>query len=94
MAIKLFGLLIVVVDAAFPQFQINQKYVLLISVYTNQTAVTLGGPIGVFKAGPGDLFLPVSQKNHPLREQMQNKLGNSLPLLRTRVKHLPEQNRK
>lgn len=76
-------------NPAFPQFQMNQKYVLLISVYANQTAVTLGGPIGVFKAGPGDIFLPVSQKNHPLREEIQKKLGNSLPLLKTRVKHLP-----
>jgi hypothetical protein len=62
----------------FPPFKSNREYLLLISLYPNGVAFTLGGPTGVFMVNEDGQVSPVSPKSHPLKEQMQSIYGNSL----------------
>ena len=74
------------IDETFPEFEFNQKYVLLIKLYSNGTAWTVGGPVGVFKILHNDKVLPVRESGHQIQKDFKEKHGNSLERLRAHLK--------
>src|SRR5215216_2084529 len=52
----------------YPEYELNQKYVLLINIYPSGVARTIGGPVGVFKVLPNDKLAPVSESEHKIRK--------------------------
>ncbi len=72
------GVTVSEVDPGFPAFKSGLNYLLLISLYPNGVAFTLGGPTGVFVVTEGNNVAPLSAKTHPLKEQMQSSCANSL----------------
>lgn len=69
----------------FPEYEFNHKYLLLVDLYPNGTANTIGGPVGVFRILDNDQLLPVLASDHKVQEDFKEKYGNSLDRLR---KHL------
>ncbi|HXQ35844.1 MAG TPA: hypothetical protein VN843_17645 [Anaerolineales bacterium] len=69
----------------FPPYEFNQRYLLLIFLYPNGTAGTIGGPVGVFRI-VGDKVLPVQESDHRILKDFKEKYGNSLARLRKRLK--------
>ena len=69
----------------YPEFELNQKYVLLVVLYPSGTAWTIGGPVGVFKVLPNDKLAPISESDHKIRKDFKDLYGNLLDQLR---KHL------
>ena len=74
-----------VVDA-YPEYELNQKYLLLIALYPSGVARTTSGPIGVFKVLPNDKLAPVSESEHKIRKDFKDVYGNSLAQLRKHLK--------
>jgi hypothetical protein len=74
------------IDAAFPAYEPNQKYLLLINLYPSGTAQTVGGPVGVFKILQNDKVLPLRESEHRIRKDFKEKYGNSLAELRKHLK--------
>ena len=71
----------------FPQYGFDQKYLLLIFLYPNGTAGTLGGPVGVFRVVGDDKVLPVQESEHRILKDFKETYGNSLQSLRKHLKH-------
>lgn len=71
--------------ADYPEYELNQKYVLLINVYSSGIPQTIGGPVGVFKVLPNDKLVPISESEHKIRKDFKDVYGNSLDQVR---KHL------
>ena len=69
----------------YPEYELNQKYVLLINVYSSGVPQTIGGPVGVFKVLPNDKLAPISESDHKIRKDFKDMYGNSLDEIR---KHL------
>ena len=69
----------------YPEYELNQKYVLLITLYPSSVARTFGGPVGVFKVLANDKLAPVSESEHKIRKDFKDLYGNSLDQVR---KHL------
>lgn len=70
----------------YPEYELNQKYVLLINVYSSGFPQTVGGPVGVFKVLPNDKLAPVSESNHKIRKDFKDLYGNSLDQVRKHLK--------
>ena len=73
-------------DRDFPDYEPNQKYLLLINLYPAGTARTIGGPVGVFKILQNDEILPLRESEHKIRKDIKEKYGNSLEALRKHLK--------
>jgi len=71
----------------YPEFELNQKYLLLIALYPSGVARSFGGPVGVFKVLPNDKLAPISESEHKIRKDFKDVYGNSLAQVR---KHLKE----
>ncbi len=70
----------------FPAYEFNQKYLLLINLYPNGTAITVGGPVGVFRILDNDKVIPVKESDHRILKDFKEKHGNSLERLRKHLK--------
>jgi hypothetical protein len=77
-------------DRDFPDYEPDQKYLLLINLYPAGTARTIGGPVGVFRILQNDKVLPLRESEHRIRKDFKEKYGNSLEQLR---KHLKRNNK-
>jgi hypothetical protein len=73
-------------DEAFPEFEFNQTYLLLVVLEPAGTAWTMGGPVGVFRLSDKDKVAPVRESEHKIHKDLKEKYGNSLALLRKRLK--------
>ena len=73
--------------ADYPEYELDQKYVLLITLYPSGAARTFGGPIGVFKILPNDKLAPISESEHKVRKDFKDMFGNSLDQLRKHLKN-------
>jgi hypothetical protein len=71
----------------YPEYEVNQKYVLLINLYPTGVARTIGGPVGVFKVLPNDKLAPLSASEHKIRKDFKDMYGNSLDQVRKHLKH-------
>lgn len=71
----------------FPEYQFNQKYLLLINLYPSGVARTVGGPVGVFKVLQNDKLSPISDSEHKIRRDFKEIYANSLENLRKHLKH-------
>ena len=71
----------------YPEFELNQKYVLLIVLYPSGGAWTIGGPVGVFKVLPNDNLAPISESDHKIRKDFKDLHGNSVDQLRKHLKN-------
>lgn len=71
----------------YPEYELNQKYVLLINLYPSGVARTIGGPVGVFKVLPNDKLAPISESEHKIRKDFKDLYGNSLAQVRKRLKN-------
>jgi hypothetical protein len=69
----------------YPEYELNQKYVLLINVYSWRVPQTIGGPVGVFKVLPNDKLAPISESEHKIRKDFKDVYGNSLAQVRKRL---------
>ena len=74
------------VVAGYPEYELNQKYVLLINVYSSRVPGTMGGPVGVFKVLPNDKLAPISESDHKIRTDFKDVFGNSLDQIRKHLK--------
>jgi len=70
----------------YPEYELNQKYVLLITLYPSSVARTFGGPVGVFKVLANDKLAPVSESEHKIRKDFKDLYGNSLDQIRKHLK--------
>ena len=70
----------------YPEYELNQKYVLLITLYLSGIARTFGGPVGVFKVLPNDKLAPISESEHKVRKDFKDVFGNSLDQIRKHLK--------
>jgi len=66
----------------FPEYESNQKYLLLVNLYPNGTATTIGGPVGVFRIVDNDKMIPVRESDHTILKDFKEKYGSSLERLR------------
>ena len=66
----------------YPEYELNQKYVLLIFLYPSGVVRTFGGPVGVFKVLPNDKLAPISESDHKIRKDFKDVYGNSLEQVR------------
>ena len=71
----------------YPEYELDQKYVLLITLYPSGIARTFGGPIGVFKVLPNDKLAPISESEHKIRKDFKDVFGNSLDQVRKHLKN-------
>ena len=71
----------------YPEYEHNQKYLLLITLYPSGVARTIGGPVGVFKVLPNDKLAPVSESEHKIRKDFKDVYGNSLAQVRKHLKN-------
>jgi len=69
----------------FPEYEFQQQYLLLINLYPNGTARTVGGPVGVFKVLSNNKIAPVRESEHRIPKDFKERFGNSLDQIR---KHL------
>jgi hypothetical protein len=74
-------------DDSFPEYELNQRYVLLINLYPSGVARTVGGPVGVFRLLQNDKLAPISETEHKIRRDFKDGYANSLDLLRKHLKH-------
>ncbi|MEN3326079.1 MAG: hypothetical protein V7638_886 [Acidobacteriota bacterium] len=74
------------IDEAFPEYQFDQRYLLLLNLYATGTARTVGGPVGVFKIVENDRIVPVHESEHRIQKDFKLKFGNSLEHLRKHLK--------
>jgi len=72
--------------ADYPEYELDQKYVLLINVYSWGIPQTMGGPVGVFKVLPNDKLAPISESDHKIRKDFKDVYGNSLEQVRKHLK--------
>ena len=72
--------------ADYPEYEFNQKYVLLINLYPSGVARTIGGPVGVFKVLPNDKLAPISESDHRIRKDFKDVFGHSLDQVRKHLK--------
>jgi hypothetical protein len=70
----------------YPEFEHNQKYFLLITLYPSGVARTIGGPVGVFKVLPNDKLAPISESEHKIRKDLKDVYGNLLAQVREHLK--------
>ena len=70
----------------YPEYELNQRYVLLITLYPSGVARTIGGPVGVFKVLPNDKLAPISESEHKIRKDFKDLYGNSLAQVRKHLK--------
>ena len=70
----------------YPEYELNQKYVLLINLYPSGVARTIGGPVGVFKVLPNDKLAPISESEHKIRKDFKDVYANSLDQVRKHLK--------
>jgi len=73
--------------ADYPEYELSQKYVLLITLYPSGIARTFGGPVGVFKVLPNDKLAPISESEHKIRKDFKDVFGNSLDQVRKHLKN-------
>lgn len=71
----------------YPEYEFNQKYLLLIWLYPSGVASTFGGPVGVFKVLPNDQLAPIGESEHKVRRDFKDMYGNSLDQLRKHLKN-------
>jgi len=71
----------------YPEYELNQKYVLLITLYPSGVARTFGGPVGVFKLLPNEKLAPISESEHKIRKDFKDVFGNSLDQVRKHLKN-------
>jgi hypothetical protein len=71
----------------YPEYELNQEYVLLITLYPSGVARTFGGPVGVFKVLPNDKLAPISESEHKIRKDFKDVFGNSLDQVRKHLKN-------
>jgi len=71
---------------SFPEYELNQKYLLLINLYPSGVARTFGGPIGVFKVLPNDKLAPIRDSENKVRRDFKDKYESSLAVLRRHLK--------
>ena len=70
----------------YPEYELNQKYLLLITLYPSGVARTFGGPVGVFKVLPNDRLAPISESEHKIRKDFKDLYSNSLDQVRKHLK--------
>lgn len=70
----------------FPEYEFNQRYLLLVFLYPNGTAGTIGGPVGAFRIIGDDTLLPVRESEHRILKDFKDNYGNSLERLRKHLK--------
>ena len=73
-------------ESGFPEFQEHQKYLMFISLYPNQVAITAGGPLGVFEIGDKETLTAFSKESNPIRDGVERSFNNSLGSLKQRLK--------
>lgn len=74
------------IDRDFPDFEPNQKYLLLINIFPSGAARTIGGPVGVFRILQDDKVLPVRESEHMIRKDFKEKYGDALEQVRKHLK--------
>lgn len=79
------GVEVAQIDDAFPDYEPDQKYLLLINLYPSGAARTIGGPVGVFRILKNNKVSPLRESEHRIRKDVKEKYDNSLEQLR---KHL------
>ena len=80
------GVTIEQTDNAFPDYDFNQRYLLLVVLQPKGTAWTIGGPVGVFRLINNDKAMPVRESEHRIHKDFKEKYGNSLERLRQHLK--------
>jgi len=73
-------------DFRFPEFYQSHRYLLLLQLYPSGVASIAGGPVGVFTVDKNGKALPLTESEHRLRKDFQEKYGNSLDQLRKHLK--------
>jgi len=73
-------------DFRFPEFYQSHRYLLLLQFYPSGVASIAGGPVGVFTVDKNGKALPLTESEHRLRKDFQEKYGNSLDQLRKHLK--------
>ena len=76
-------------DDFYPEYEINQKYVVLITLYPSGVARTIGGPVGVFRVLQNEKLVPISESEHKIRRDFKDQYSHSLDKLRKHLKHKP-----
>ena len=84
--VKIDGVEIEQTDQAFPEYEFNQRYLLIVVLQPTGTAWTMGGPVGVFKVLNNDKLIPVRESEHRIHKDFKEKYGNSLERLRRHLK--------
>lgn len=82
------GVEVVQVDEFYPEYEIKEKYVLLITLYPSGVARTIGGPVGVFRVLQNEKLVPIRDSEHKIRRDFKDQY-NSLDKLRKHLKHKP-----
>lgn len=70
----------------YPEYELNQEYLLLVTLYPSGLARTFGGPIGVFKVLKNDKLAPISESDHKIRKDFKDLYGSSLDQVRKHLK--------
>jgi len=73
-------------DAAFPEYELNQTYILLLVLEPSGLAWTLGGPVGVFRVVNKDELVPVRESDHRIHKDFKEKYRSSLRVLKNHLK--------
>ncbi|HXQ74063.1 MAG TPA: hypothetical protein VN844_26405 [Pyrinomonadaceae bacterium] len=82
------GISIKSTDASFPNFEIGQRYLLLVAFDENRIIGKLSsGPWGAFVVNSSDSLEPINSRlKHPFRERLSAQFGNSLHSLRAALR--------
>jgi len=83
------GVRVISLDPKFPPFEVGKRYVLFMNFDDQKTVGFLRmGPWGTFALGPDEKLESIDKKlKHPVQEELENDLGDSLGRLRMRLKN-------
>jgi hypothetical protein len=84
------GVKVNVTDPSFPPFQLNKKYLLLVSLSPSRVGAFEGGPAGVFTADETGQITPLTRVHSRLAKSIQDNLGQSTFELRDKINLLKQ----
>ena len=76
------GMNVSMVDPDFPPFQINNRYLLFISMLPAGVAHIWAGPTGTFRVMPDDSIEPVNKTERRMKAMLRTRFGNSVGSLK------------
>ncbi len=74
------------IEQGFPLFLAGQEYFMLISLYPSRTALTAGGPAGVYIVDAKENLKPFGDESPILKESIQRQFRNSLNEVRQQLR--------